>query len=226
MANPFSNRKKVRGWKRRLRELERFRLAHLALDVDALRQSEVVYVKLWLDPWSRLVPRDPPVWFRRRVLAAFLDILRSWHGALEATGEPFYLRLWLFDPRFDRTQVVAATGDRIRWYEGSFEPEPGAPRLPPPHLGDPAYDLTAVEWEPCLDTDVLLPDDTVDMGELGRLVLRASRLEQTSDGQALLLFDRGLVWLGKPAAARSPEGSGPELDGESASRPGPGVPPT
>jgi hypothetical protein len=201
MANPFSNRKKVRGWKRRLRELERFRLAHRVLDVDALRRNEVHYVKLWLDPWSRLVPRDPPVWFRRRVLAAFLDVLHAWHRALEATGEPYYLRLWLHHPRFHRTQVVAAMGDRMAWYRGTFAPAPGARPLPPPQYADPAYDLAAAEWEPCLDTDVLLPDDAADLRELGRLVLRASRLEQTSDGQALLLFDRGHVWLGKPAAA-------------------------
>lgn len=198
MANPFSNRKKVRGWKRRLRELERFRQRYLELDVDALRQDELRYVKLWLDPWSRLVPRDPPAWFRRRVLAAFLDLLYAWDRALRATGEPYYLRLWLYHPRFHRTQVVAAMGGRIAWYQGMFAPAPGARPLPPPQYGDPAYDLDATEWEPCLDTDVLLPDDAVDMRELGRLVRGASRVESTRAGQALLLFDRGHVWLGSP----------------------------
>lgn len=201
MANPFSNRKKVRGWKRRLRELERFRLAHRVLDVDALRRDEPAYVKLWLDPWSRLVPRDPPVWFRRRVLAAFLDVLHAWHRALEATGEPYYLRLWLFDPRFHRTQVVAAMGDRIAWYETMFAPAAGAPPLPPPHLRDPAYDLAALEWEPCLDTDVLLEDDAADARELAWLHRHASRVERTRAGQPLFLFDRGRVWLGRPPAA-------------------------
>lgn len=203
MANPFSNRKKVRGWKRRLRELERFRRAHLELDVEALRRSEVVYVKLWLDPWSRLVPRDPPVWFRRRVLAAFLDILHSWNRALEAAGEPFYLRLWLFDPRFHRTQVVAAVGDRIAWYRNSFEAAPGARPVPPPHLHDPAYDLAALEWEPCRDTDVVLEEDAAERGDL-RILRRATRVEHTSWGQPLFLFDRGFVWLGRPAARERP----------------------
>lgn len=197
MANPFSNRKKVRGWKRRLRELERFRLAHRELNLDALRRSEYEYVKLWLDPWSRLVPRDPPVWFRRRVLAAFLDILASWQRTLEASGEPFYLRLWLFYPRFHRTQVVAAVGDRIAWYRNTFEAAPGARPLPP-HLRDPAYELDALQWEPCLDTDVLLEDDALDSRELGRIQRRASRVEQTSWGKTLFLFDRGFVWLGRP----------------------------
>ena len=54
----FSNQKKVRGWKRRLRQLERFRLAHRALDVEALRASHYDYVKVWLDPWSRLGGRN------------------------------------------------------------------------------------------------------------------------------------------------------------------------
>ncbi|HEX2094687.1 MAG TPA: hypothetical protein VHG28_19940 [Longimicrobiaceae bacterium] len=36
----------------------------------------------------------------------------------------------------------------------------------------------------------------MDMRELSRLVLRASRVETAGTGQALLLFDRGRVWLG------------------------------
>lgn len=202
MANPFSNRKKVRGWKRRLRELERFREGYRSIDFDLLRRNELAYVKLWLSPWSRLVPRDPPVWFRRRVLAAFLDVLHSWHRALEAAGEPYYLRLWLFDPRFHRTQVVAAIGSRIRYYETLFAPAGGARALPPPQYRDAAYDLTGLEWEPCLDTDVLLEEDAADERDLARIRLRASRVEHASWGQPLFLFDRGLVWLGRPAAER------------------------
>ncbi|HEX2091384.1 MAG TPA: hypothetical protein VHG28_03240 [Longimicrobiaceae bacterium] len=196
MPNPLSNRKKVRGWKRRLRQLDRFQREHQALNLDALCRNEVAYVKLWLDPWSRLVPRNPPVWFRRRVLHAFLEILRSWHRALEVAGEPYYLRLWLFHPRFYQTQVVAAVGDRIEYYETLFVPDDRVRTLPPPQYEDPSYDLRLLEWRPCLDTDVILPEDTIDMRELARPVVQASRIETASTGQALLLFNRGRVWLG------------------------------
>lgn len=196
MPNPFSNSKKVRGWKRRLRQLERFRDANLALDVDALRLYEYHYLKIRLDPWNRLEPRNPPVWFRRRILAAFLDVLRSWHRALEATGEPYYLRLWLFHPEFHKTQVVAAMGSRIAWYEGVFEPAPHARPLPPPSYDDPAYDLRALEWEPGLHSDYVLADDAWDFDDLARLTRQATRIQETSSGQSLLVFDRGFVWQG------------------------------
>ncbi|HTE17101.1 MAG TPA: hypothetical protein VK689_01835, partial [Armatimonadota bacterium] len=91
MPNPFSNKKKVRGWKRRIRQLERLRLAYREMDVERLRAAERQYVKIWLDPWSRVVPRNPPYWYRRRVVATFIDIYESWRRALEASGEPYYL---------------------------------------------------------------------------------------------------------------------------------------
>ena len=195
MPNPLSNRKKVRGWKRRLRELDAFRRRHEALDPAWLGESGVRYVKVWLDPWSRLVPRNPPAWFQRRILAAFLQILSSWRRTLDATGEPYYLRLWLFDPEFHQSQVVAAVGSRIPFYENTFDPAPTGRGRPPPRYDDPEYDLDALAWRPCLHTDVVL-EDAADAADLAWLHRRASRVERARTGQALFLFDKGLVWVG------------------------------
>lgn len=166
------------------------------LDLAALRRSERHYVKIWLDPWSRLVPRNPPVWFQRRILAALLGILESWRRTLDAAGEPYYLRLWLFDPEFHRSQVVAAVGSFIPFYENTFARAPAGNRRPPRRFDDPEYDLDALEWRPCLHTDVVLADDAADFGELTRLTQHASRVEYAGTGQALLVLDRGLVWVG------------------------------
>lgn len=141
--------KEVRGWKRRIRQLEQFRLAHRELNVEALRRGRGVrYVKIWLDPWSRLEPRNPPYWYRRRILAALIDILGAWREQLERMGEPYYLALWLFDPDFHRSQVVAAAGESIEYYRTLFEPAAGTPAHPPAAYRDAAYDLDSLRWWP------------------------------------------------------------------------------
>lgn len=207
MPNPFSNRKKVRGWKRRIRQLERLRLAHRELDVEALRQGRgVYYVKIWLDPWSRLVPRNPPHWFRRRILAAFIDVLDAWRERLEAAGEPYYLALWLFDPDFHRSQVVAAAGESIEYYRTLFDPADVPATGPPAEYRDAAYDLASLHWRAGQVIDVQLASDYADdFQALAKLVPTADRIKEF-EGDTLLIFHRGIVWLGSRPSELNPAG--------------------
>jgi hypothetical protein len=198
MANPYSNKKKVRGWKRRIRQLERLRLAYRELDVEWLRGAERQYVKIWLDPWSRLVPRNPPYWYRRRVLAAFVDIYASWRRVLEASGEPYYLELWLFHPDFHSTQVVAAVGSMLKFYDKVFEPAPnGAPR-PPALYDDPDYDLDRFRWRAGTEVYVRLKSiEVVDAEDEARLAREADRVETSRyTGDTMYIFEMGSVWQG------------------------------
>jgi hypothetical protein len=200
MANPFSNRKKVRGWKRRLRELERFRLHHRELDAEALPGEGVHYVKVWLDPWSRLEKRNPPLWFRRRIVAALLDIHDAWREALERRGEPYYLSVWLFHPDFHRSQVVAALGDdTIAYYRGVFEPAPDAPPRPPALYDDRAYDLDRLQWTAGTEINASYGSSAWDGEELQEWLRSADRVEPTADGSdTLFIWELGKVWASAP----------------------------
>jgi hypothetical protein len=205
MANPFSNRKKVRGWKRRIRQLERFRLAHRELDVQGLRAGERTYVKIWLDPWSRLVPRNPPHWFRRRILAALMDIHGAWRETLEGLGEPYYLELWLFHPDFYKTQVVAAVGDCIDFYRNVFEPAEHAVPSPRALYEDPAYDLDRLRWRAGTEIHVVPAADVEDFDYAAELARRADRVQQASWGDMLYVFELGTVWQGSMPNASASE---------------------
>lgn len=201
MPNPWSNRKKVRGWKRRVRQLEQFRLAHRELDVEALRRGGRHYVKIWLDPWRRLVPRNPPYWYRRRIVAAFIDILDAWRERLEAAGEPYYLELWLFHPDFHDTQVVAAVGEQIDYYLMLFNPTVDAPARPPAEYMDAACDLSRFHWRTGRTVEIVLAStyagDTQALVELAERGRSADQIQETADGtDTAYIFHTGLVWLG------------------------------
>lgn len=196
MPNPFSNKKKVRGWKRRIRQLERFRLENRVLDVESLRAAERAYVKIWLDPWSQLVPRNPPYWYRRRILAALIDIHDAWRETLDAVGEPYYLELWLFHPDFHKSQVVAAVGDCIDFYRNVFEPAPDAPPRPPALYDDQGYDLDTLGWRPGTEIHAVAAADVEDFDHAVELTRRADRVQQASWGDMLYIFELGGVWQG------------------------------
>jgi hypothetical protein len=202
MANPFSNRKKVRGWKRRIRQLEWLRLRHRALDLDALRRDRVEYVEILLDPWSRLVGRNPPYWYRRRIMAAFADIFNAWREVLELQGEPYYLALWVLEPNFYGTQVVAATGDRIEGYRTRFDPANGT--AGPVQYRDGSYDLGCFQWQAGQLWDVFsAQEDAFDELDIAEWTRTADRIEQTA-ADTLFTFKRGVVWVGTQPSELSP----------------------
>jgi hypothetical protein len=203
MPNPFSNRKKVRGWKRRIRQLDRLRLRHRELNMELLRRDGVDYVEILLDPWSRLVSRNPPYWYRRRILAAFIDIFDAWQDTLERLGEPYYLALWVFDPAFYRTQVVAAVGDRVEGYRDWFDPaDRGA--AGPVQYRDGSYELGRFQWRAGQVLDVFsAQEDAFDELDVAEWTRTADRIEQTAD-DTLFTFKRGIVWLGTQPSELSP----------------------
>ncbi|SFE70289.1 hypothetical protein SAMN04487969_105201 [Paenibacillus algorifonticola] len=121
MEKGLSNKHKIRGWKRRVREIEKWKQRYMQLDMEYLAHHQRDYVKLWIDPFYRLVRRNPPVWFSRLLLAALLDIYEAWHQQLKQRNEAFYLKIWLFEPDFISSQVVAAIGEQLHAYDHAFE---------------------------------------------------------------------------------------------------------
>ncbi|MCP1357227.1 hypothetical protein [Aneurinibacillus migulanus] len=121
MANPFSNKKKIRGWKRRIKQIEQWKLRSIELDVEQLLQNQREYVKLWIDPWYRLVKRNPPLWYSRLLLAAMIEVYHSWHEKLSQFDESFYLKMWLYYPNFINSQIVVAFRDCLHFYDDVFD---------------------------------------------------------------------------------------------------------
>lgn len=54
------------------------------------------------------------------MLNSLLDIYENWDRQLKLIGKPFYLKIWLYDPRFTSSQVVCALGEKIEYYNSLF----------------------------------------------------------------------------------------------------------
>lgn len=74
MANPFSNKKKIHGWKRRIKQIEQWKQRHIDLDIERLCRNNRDYVKLWIDPFYRLTRRNPPMWYYRLILESMIEM--------------------------------------------------------------------------------------------------------------------------------------------------------
>ena len=94
----------------------------MQIDVDRLRTWPYNYTKIRVSPWSRLSLinsefAEPKSKTRHELLKGLEKIYCAWRSELEKLGEPYYLKIWVFEPRFSESQVVCAIGDKINWYE-------------------------------------------------------------------------------------------------------------
>jgi hypothetical protein len=195
------NKKKVRGWKRQIRKLEQWKQNHLHLSLNRYGYD---YVKIWLDPFYRLQQRNPPVWFRRLIVAALIEIYDSWHKQLISLGEPFYLKIWFFEPHFIQSQVVAATGERIEYYENLFMPDTKSRKFPFEKYAHGNYDLSAFDWQLHVDEDFYFEQaDELTAEDLYRLKKKAFRVETTEDGDTMLIIKKGNMFVGEHTSNKS-----------------------
>ena len=87
------------------------------------------------------------------MLDGLIDIYDSWKVQLDKIGQPYYLKIWLYEPRFSKSQVVCAVGDRISYYENIFQRSDDGSRLETEHFGSIKEKLKKLNWEYRLDED-------------------------------------------------------------------------
>jgi len=207
MGNPLSNKKKIRGWKRRVKQIDQWKLRYIELNMGQLKANQRDYVKLWIDPFYRLTRRNPPVWFFRLLLAAMVEVYHSWHQTLKQLDEPFYLKIWLYHPNFIQSQIVAAFRECLHFYDHTFD-ENNESKAFPIHIFRNTDALDQFKWELYKDSDYYwlsqLQED-IELGwrtekEIEAIKAKAYHLESVELGNGmdtLLHVKVGDVWLGE-----------------------------
>ena len=212
--------KKIRGHRRRWEDIENWRLDNLNLSLtDSLQKNrDRFYAKIRLHPWSGISLTNsktpqPTGKTKQKILNGLLDIYVGWKKQLDQLGEPYYLKIWLFEPRFSQSQVVCAFGDYIDFYENTFFKPERTKNLISGNYGQLKNRLDTFTW------DYRLDEDHYDNTEVGVPEIYASRqdFEDTKNWFERLLkkphrtskfkepigeatesysFKRGNIWLG------------------------------
>lgn len=197
MSNPYSNKKKIRGWKKQIRKINYWKNYNLTLDVTKLHKSERDYVKVTIDPWYRLVKRNPPIWYNRLILEALIEIYLNWHKTLQESGKPFYLKIWLFDHHFINSQVVAATRDWIVGYNNTFIKSNEARMFPFEKYKIHNFSLENFQWELQVEENYFYEKiDQISEAEINKIKQKAYRSGFLQNGDRYFAIKTGDVWIG------------------------------
>ena len=164
MVNSFSNKKKIRGWKRRIKQIEKWKQRHIDLDIEQLYRNHRHYVKLWIDPFYRFTRRNPPIWYSRLIFADMVEIYQSWSQQMQRLNKPFYLKIWLYHPNFIHSQIVVAFRECFDYYDNTFD-KSNEYKVFPLHRYKSISGLQEFKWELAIDSvDYWFSDLQEDIG--------------------------------------------------------------
>ena len=159
----MDRQKKIRGQRRRKINIEKWRIESLPLDIEKVKESHYDYTKIWVSPWDNLRYRKrdytgPKSENRTLILNALLDIYESWDMQLKKLGIPYYLKIWLYEPRFTSSQIVCAINDRIKYYENIFTENNTKLVFPVDRYKSQTERLNNFNWNLAVDEEIIEND--------------------------------------------------------------------
>ena len=196
-----SNQKKIRNKKRHINKIAQWKLSYINLDLTALDIHNRDYVKLWIDPWYRISFRNPPIWIQRIMLESLLEILQSWKQQLENLEEEYYLKIWIFDKEFMKTQVVVAYRDRLNFYDNTFKNSADIKKMSFDKFGKILDKYSNLELEFCVWEELrFVKLDEMDETEISLMYKKQYKVSEVIiNGEKDICFSKHLdnVWIGK-----------------------------
>lgn len=146
-------KRSIRGHKRIWKNIEAWKEKNSRISAE---QTDREYVKIWIYPYfdyafSNSDLLEPKGETRRRILSGLLDIHDAWKKELDTLNQPYYLKIWLFEPRFSRSQVVCAVGESAGFYGNTFFKPESQRSFPLQNYGNLQNRMKELSWEHALD---------------------------------------------------------------------------
>lgn len=170
------NTKKIRGHKRIWKDIDQWIETHKNLDLDYVKEYQRDYAKIRIRPWSEISltnsqTPEPTGQTKIKILTGLIEIYYAWKNKLDKLGESYYLKMWLFEPKFSDSQVVCAIGDYLAFYENTFFKPDESKELNPENYGRLNEEIANFKWE------YRLEEDHFDNSELGNPELYATMVD-------------------------------------------------
>ena len=148
---------KIRGIKRRQKDLNSWSDFHQELDIDRLKEYGYVYAKTKFGPWADLyIERPYPSDYRKQLFSNLINFYFKWKNALDKEFDNYYFKIWLSYPRFIDSQIVVAIGDKIDYYTNLFEKCDNQREFPVEVFNTEKLRINLFDWVTHYDRDYYL----------------------------------------------------------------------
>jgi hypothetical protein len=191
-------RKKIRGWKRRIREIDRWGEWLQKPSIDWWEKSGVDYQRCTLYPFYMAEKRHPPLWFYKLIIAKFIQAYHAWDKVYKELGKPYDLLIWVYDPAFIRSEIVCykvdSEGQRINF---AWESELSKP-FPFEKFRSKDYDLKSFDWILADEENIHFESELKDADFTGGDLLRDGWVKKAQNSDQVYYAQRiGDFWMGR-----------------------------
>ena len=197
----LTNNKKIRGWKRRKKHIDKWFDWNKGPDLDRFHSKGEDYVKIRLDPWNRLYERNPPNWYFRLILQKLLIIYKQWKLFYETQAVPYDLQLWLNFPNTIRCEVVCAKVESVGERREDYYRRSKVKKELPKEFVVNNDILDNFSWEVHDDDDIHFKElSFLDEYEVAELLQSGFQQQNVVvEGNEVIMFTRkvGNVWIGR-----------------------------
>ena len=201
MSFANTNKKKIRGWKRKVKEIDRWFEANKMPDLRHFEAKGEEYIKIRIDPWTRVCERVPPDWYFRLVIHKLVLIHNLWEEIFKGQKIPYDLQIWLNYPNTIRSEVVCAKVDSFGGVRDNYYRKSSKNKPLPLSWADSIPELQLFTWQVHDDEDFCFKQiEELDEDEIHEL-LKAGFIEEkvVLESRDETMYSRkvGNVWIGR-----------------------------
>lgn len=191
----MKNKKKIRGWPRQVKKLDKYASEMLIPNLIQYEKYGFTYGRFFIDPWYRLIKRNPPTWFFK-VMIRYLDLaFDEWEKTFSNLNKPYDLQIWLFSSAFVRSEIYCAKVDDLGERRDLFTPSTIQKSFP-----DQIFGLkikSKLEWTLYDDFSYFEEEEFLEMFGDGNISNKKYNEHFRSDGSKYYTFKLGEVWVGR-----------------------------
>jgi hypothetical protein len=156
-----SSKKKIRGWKRRIRQItewgEDIKTPYLNYFISD--SDSHTYNRCYLYPFYTLDKRHPPIWFYKLIISKFIAAYFEWERVFDELGLSYDLQLWLYDPAYIRSEITCYRMNEEGQQKSFVWESEEIKSFPHNRFAHPLYDLEQFDWVYADDQDIIFEDD-------------------------------------------------------------------
>lgn len=120
-------KKKIRGHKRVQRSIEKWTEQNKIINIQDFLANKYCYAYLGIQPYFSIssdnnnsIP-EPASKTRKDIILGLETIYNNWKTELDKLNQPYFLKIYLFEPRVSKSQVICALGNKkIDYYQNFF----------------------------------------------------------------------------------------------------------
>jgi hypothetical protein len=193
-----SKRKKIRGWKRRLRFIKQWG-EHIKVPyLPNFYKSGYDYERCYLPSFYTLERRHPPLRIYKEIIEKYIAAFDEWEKVYKNQETPFDLLLWIYDPAYIQSEIICYRMDYAAEQKSfAWESECNKP-FPFKKFASPNYDLKQFEWTLGDDAAIIFQSEIDDEGLNVNEYLNDGYIKKVQSENEIYYKKRlGDIWIGR-----------------------------